>query len=74
MITTHSPELLNNKGIGSKEVAMVKPQSEGSVVRLAESMLDIRKLMASGITAAEAVIPRTAPSKDTDQIPFSLSY
>ena len=61
MITTHSLDLLNDKGIGPKEIAVVKPQSEGSAVQTAVNIPEIYNLMKSGFTAAEAVIPKTSP-------------
>ena len=72
MITTHSPDLLNDKGIGPKEIAVVKPQSEGSIVQTAVDMPAIHDLMKSGFTAADAVIPGTSP-RGIDQLPFSFT-
>ena len=61
LITTHSPDLLNDRGIGPNEIAVVTPQPEGSVMQQAAAKKEINDLMKSGFTAAEAVIPKTAP-------------
>ena len=61
LITTHSPDLLNDRGIGPNEIAIVTPQSEGSVLQSAMAKKEINDLMKSGLTAAEAVISKTAP-------------
>lgn len=60
IITTHSPDLLNDKGIGSNEVALIEPQKEGSRAYLAKDKKEIKKLMESGLAAAECALPATA--------------
>ena len=59
IVTTHSPDLLSDKGIGSDEVVLVEPQGEGSQARLAKDKTDVKKLMESGLAASEAALPAT---------------
>ena len=66
MITTHSPDLLSDKGIGSNEIALVEPLPEGSRVQLAKDISEVKKLMESGLTASEAALPRTSPGGQLD--------
>lgn len=62
IVSTHSPELLQDKGIGLDEVILLIPEGEGTAVRPAEYFKEIPELLRGGLTLAEAVMPRTAPS------------
>ena len=61
MISTHSPDLLTDKGIGGEEILMLTPDVEGTKVELASTKQDVKILLDSGFSAAEAVIPKTEP-------------
>lgn len=67
VLSTHSPELLQDKGIGLDEVLLLIPRGEGTVVRPASSFVDVRRLLDGGLSVADAVIPLTRPGK-TDQL------
>jgi predicted ATPase len=67
IISTHSADLLSEKGIGPEEVLMFIPSSEGTLVRAASSNVEVRLLLESGFTIADAVLPFTSP-KDPDQL------
>ncbi|HSV73062.1 MAG TPA: AAA family ATPase [Chthonomonadales bacterium] len=60
-LSTHSPELLRDEGIGLDEVLLLKPTPEGTEVSPASSHRDIRDLLEGGLSLADAVIPRTKP-------------
>jgi len=60
-LSTHSPEMLRDEGIGLDEVLLLIPSAEGTEVRLASSYLDIRGLLEGGLSLADAVIPKTRP-------------
>ncbi len=62
MVSTHSADLLSDKGIGAEEVVLLTPDSEGTKVGLASSMDDVVALLRSGMSVGEAVLPRTNPS------------
>ena len=62
IVTTHSVDMLNTKGIGSDEIAILTPDSEGTKVQMASGIHEIHELMKSGLTASEAVIPKTLPT------------
>lgn len=62
-ISTHSPDLLRDEGIGVDEVLLLNPGSEGTEVTSAGSHDDIRHLLEGGLSLADIVIPRTRPSK-----------
>jgi predicted ATPase len=67
IISTHSADLLSEKGIGPEEVLMFIPSSEGTLVRAASSNVEVRLLLESGFTIADAVLPFTSPM-DPDQL------
>lgn len=60
-ISTHSPELLRDDGIGLDEVLLLNPGAEGTEVTTAGSHEDIKDLLQGGVPLAEIVIPRTRP-------------
>ena len=61
MISTHSPDLLRDSGIGVDELLLLAPRTEGTSIRTAGSFEDIKALLQGGVLLAEAVIPQTAP-------------
>ena len=61
VISTHSPDLLSDKGIGGEEVLLLTPESEGTMVEQASSIKEVRDLLATGFSIAEAALPRTEP-------------
>jgi len=67
IISTHSPDLLSDKGIGGEEVLLLTPDVEGTKVELASSIKEVRDLLEGGFSVAEAAIPRTKP-KDIYQL------
>jgi predicted ATPase len=67
LISTHSPDLLHDEGIGMDEVLMLIPGTEGTVVRTASEFSEIRVLLDSGVSLADAVMPRTEPQR-ADQL------
>ena len=64
MISTHSTDLLSDPGIGGEEVLLLKPDVEGTRVVRAESDREIRHLLESGMSVADAVFPHTEPQQD----------
>ena len=60
-LSTHSPELLFDEGIGLDETLLFFPDTEGAKVMPAASLPDVRALLEGGLSLAEAVIPRTRP-------------
>lgn len=67
LISTHSADLLSDKGIGGEEVLLLMPDPEGTKIELASSSKDVKSLLDSGFSVAEAALPRTEP-KDIMQL------
>ncbi len=61
IISTHSSEMLLDEGIGLHEVLLLEPGEEGTGVRPAASVAQVRELLDQGLSMAEAVLPRTQP-------------
>ncbi len=63
LVSTHSPDLLRDEGIGWDEVLMLAPGVEGTNIRTASKFGEIRTLLEAGVTMAEAVMPYTRPER-----------
>jgi predicted ATPase len=60
-LSTHSPDLLRDEGIGLDEVLLLRPTPEGTEASSASAEREIRDLLEGGLPLADAVIPRTRP-------------
>ena len=67
LLSTHSPTLLQDEGIGLDEIILLEPGKEGTVVRPANTINEISLLMEGGLSLPEAVLPRTRP-QDAEQL------
>lgn len=67
LVSTQSPDFLRDRGIGLDEVLLLVPGNEGTSVRPASSIAEMRALLEGGLNLADAVIPRTRP-KDAQQL------
>jgi predicted ATPase len=61
-ISTHSGDLLSDKGIGGEEVLLLTPDQEGTKVELASSIAEVRDLLGMGMSVADVALPRTMPA------------
>jgi predicted ATPase len=61
ILSTHSYEMLADKGIGGEETLLLTPGSEGTRVEDAASKAEIRALLDSGLSVGEAALSHTAP-------------
>lgn len=60
LISTHSSELLSDKGIAADEVLRLVPGTDGTAVL--ESDASERAMIAHGLSVADAILPKSAPS------------
>lgn len=63
ILSTHSPDLLRDEGVGLDEVLLLRPGSEGTEVAPASFFRDILDLLEGGIPLAEAILPKTRPQR-----------
>jgi predicted ATPase len=61
LISTHSNDLLTEGGIDGREVLLLAPVKEGTEVRVAAEIEEVRNLLDAGLTVGEVVLPRTRP-------------
>jgi predicted ATPase len=61
-VTTHSWELLSDKGVGAEEVILLTPSPEGTRAQVASARQEIRALLEAGLSIGEAALPYTVPS------------
>ncbi|MHB8835977.1 MAG: AAA family ATPase [Candidatus Methylomirabilia bacterium] len=59
ILSTHSEHMLMDAGIAPEEVLLVQPAAEGSEAIVSATRKDIVRLMQSGLSASEAVLPKT---------------
>jgi hypothetical protein len=62
-VSTHSPEILRDPGVGLNELLLLSPEKMGTVVRPASAFREIPDLLQGGVSLADAAIPRTRPDK-----------
>ena len=55
--------MLDDQGIAPEEVLLLRPDKEGTVVEAVAEMKEVRDLLNSGHTVADAVLPHTAPRR-----------
>jgi predicted ATPase len=67
LVSTHSFDLVSDKGIGAEEVLLLKPTKEGTKAFVGKDDMQIRKLLQEGASVAEAVLPVTEP-RDAQQL------
>ena len=61
MVTSHSPDLLRDSGIGLDEIFLLFPGGEGTEVKAAGSIDEVVELLEGGVSLADAVLPRVRP-------------
>lgn len=61
ILSTHSADLLSDKGIGGEEVLVMTPTPEGTQVTVASSDEQIKMLLEGGLSIADTALPLTAP-------------
>lgn len=60
-MSTHSPEILQDGGIGLNEVFVLTPTTDGTTVEAAKAFPEVRTLVEAGDDLADAIFPFTKP-------------
>jgi predicted ATPase len=63
LVSTHSSDLLQDRGIGLDEVLLLLPEHEGTAVQPASAFEEIPLLLEGGSSLADAVVARTRPAR-----------
>ncbi len=61
LVSTHSDALLTEQGIDGHEVLLLTAAKEGTKVKVAADIDEVRALLEAGLTVGEVVLPRTKP-------------
>ncbi len=69
LVSTHSSDLLRDDGIGLDEVLLLQPSENGTIVRPAGELSEIRSLLEGGLSMAEVAIAKTQP-EHPEQLPL----
>jgi hypothetical protein len=72
ILSTHSFDLLSDKGIAPEEMLLLRPTKAGTEVLQAARDPVIKALLEGGANLAEAILPRTAPPDIRQLSLFSL--
>lgn len=67
ILTSHSMDLLDDRGISLDEILLLEPTTEGTLMKIASSLPDIKAMLDGGIPPGEAILPRTKP-KNINQL------
>jgi predicted ATPase len=62
LVSTHSADILAEQGIAPEEVICLEPTNNGTRAFVATDDSQIKALLEGGVSMAEAVLPRTAPT------------
>lgn len=61
IVSTHSPEMLQDEGIGLDEVLLLLPSTESTRVKRLSDFEEAKQLLTSGVSIAEIAMPKTEP-------------
>lgn len=67
LISTHSPDLLSDEGIGPEEIFLMQPEKEGTSISPSDNIPNFQWLLKSGMNLSEIAISKTRP-KDLQQL------
>jgi predicted ATPase len=62
LVSSHSPDLIDDPGIGLDEVLLLEPGDNGTTVRTASAVEDAATLLRGGSRLSEVLRPRTKPA------------
>jgi predicted ATPase len=61
IVTTHSAEILSDRGVSLSEILILQTDNEGTHAELASKQEHLKALLEGGLTPAEAVLPISRP-------------
>ena len=72
LLTTHSEEMLRDKGLGKDEVVLLTTSAQGTVARTLDGVPDVQPLLDADLSLAEILAPKTTPS-EARYLPFRFA-
>lgn len=70
-VSTHSHDLLSDKGVGLDEILLLIPDKEETLLKQASTISEINKLLVHSFSPAELIFPRTKPM-NVNQLVFNF--
>jgi predicted ATPase len=67
IMTSHSADLLRDRGVSLHEALVLTTDKEGTKVETAVKIKTVRAMLESGMTPGDAILPQTAP-QNTEQL------
>ena len=61
MISSHSTDLLNDRGISLNEVIVLEPASEGTKASVSANIEEVKQMLNAGMSPGSAILPRIKP-------------
>jgi len=74
IITTHSYDMLANRGISTNEVLLLQNTTEGTTANRVSDIAEIKPIVDAGLTIADAVIPYTKPQNIESMSQLSIEF
>ncbi len=74
IITTHSYDMLSDPGISPDEVLILQNTPEGTTINRVSDMKELKPIVDSGLTIADAVIPFTKPKNINTMSQLSFDF
>ena len=63
LVSTHSPDLLRDEGIGLDEVLLLRPRAEGTRVETATNLAQAKALLEGGVPLPDVLLPEIRPPR-----------
>lgn len=63
MLSSHSSDLLEDRGISLNEIVVLEPADEGTKVTVASDIEEVRNMLDGGMSPRSAVLPRIKPQQ-----------
>ncbi len=67
ILTSHSTDLLSDRGISLSEILLLETDIEGTTIKTAANIKEIKAMLDGGMTPGAAILPRTKP-KNINQL------
>ncbi len=61
ILTSHSTDLLNDRGISLDEILLLDPTQYGTSIKIASNIPEIKLMLEGGMSPGAAILPRTKP-------------
>lgn len=63
IISSHSSDLLSDRGLSLNEIIVLEPAIEGTQVNVASNIKEVKSMLDAGMTPASSILPQIKPNK-----------